>query len=86
MFKVGDKVYYIGKVDSLNKNKIFTVSYATEGFICISDLEELRKTTQSIPLWEDYFFINIVDFRKQKINKIKYIINENRKHKKIKNV
>lgn len=79
MFNIGDKVYYISKESQLRSDVIFVVSYVTGYYISISDLKELRKTTNSIPLWEDKDFINITYFRKIKINKIKSIISKNKK-------
>lgn len=78
MFKVGDKVYYIGMSDYLSRTEIFNVTFVRNNYISISDLNTLRKTSSSIPLWEDIDFINVVSFRKDKIDKIKRNICLNR--------
>lgn len=64
--KVGDKVMYIGDPLFLDKDKIYTIYYIYNDYICINKIS----TNISLPLWESNDFISIKEYRKIKLKKI----------------
>jgi hypothetical protein len=68
MFKVGDRVVYIGDSDAIEFNKIYTISkmcnlYKNE-YMTLIEMKNDNKLCSTIR------FINLKEYRKQKLKKI----------------